>query len=156
VTHCLLQNTSCCHWHSIQVILTSHFLPLIFKSRLGDHWNRAIIFCAVVDSVSFMFFSVFFFFLLELKCYKLTTPVSWLRIIFFSFHLAIVIHRLQGRKLYFSNDASRKNTKAWSINSLSEFLHSNFNKNTTGIKGVTWRITLKEEGEVGDKIDHGY
>lgn len=56
VTHCLLQSTSCCHWHSVQVILMRRFLSLIFKSRLGDHWNHAVIFCAVVDSVSFMFF----------------------------------------------------------------------------------------------------
>ena len=56
---------------------------------------------------------------------------------FFSFHLAIVIHRLQGRKLHYSNDASRKNTKASKINSLSEFLHSKLDKSTIGIKGVT-------------------
>jgi len=64
---------------------------------------------------------------------------------FFLFHRAILIYRLQGRKLHFSNDASRQNTNASNINGLSEFHHSEFDKNTIGIKGVTRPITLKGE-----------
>jgi hypothetical protein len=131
--HCLLQNTSCRHWRSIQLILIFRFLSLIFKSQLGDHWNHAIIFCAVVDSVLF-FFSVF----LSRRIKVLVVDDTRFMVIytFFSLHLVIVIHPLQGRKLYFSNDASRKITNAWNINSPSEFLQSKFDKNTTGIRGV--------------------
>ena len=54
----------------------------------------------------------------------------------FFFSSAIVV-RLQGRKLYFSNEASYKNANGLNIISLSEFLHEKFDKNTIAITGVT-------------------
>jgi hypothetical protein len=60
----------------------------------------------------------------------------------------IVIHLLQRRELHFSNEALCKNTNVCNFNSLSEFLHAKFDKNTIGIVGINFVITLRGGGEV--------